>query len=39
VEEGKLSLETQKVAIEAQDRMEETIEKNDAMIADVTGGI
>lgn len=39
VEEGKLSLETQKVAIEAQDRMEQTIEKNDAMIADVTGGI
>jgi hypothetical protein len=39
VEQQKVELDAQKVAMEAQDRMEQTIQKNDAMIADVTGGI
>ena len=38
VEEGKLNLETQKLAMEAQDRLDETIEKNDRMIDEITGG-
>jgi hypothetical protein len=39
IDQGKLSLETQKVAMEAQDRLDDTIEKNDQMINEITGGI
>lgn len=37
VDTGKLELEQQKVAMEAQDRLDETIEKNDRMMEEVYG--